>query len=429
MKPVALLHSVLPPKFLRLAFCWLWIVISISNHTVLAQSTIQWETTLGGDNFEDVRAVFETPDGGFIFGASTSSSGNGDISQISYGFSDYWIGKLDANGNLLWEINYGGDNIDQLQAVKPTADGGYILGGYSKSSISGDKSEANINPFSLDYWVIKVDATGVKQWDRTLGGQEDEFFWDLEVAHDGGYILAGNTFSDMTGNISENNYGISDYWIVKLAANGNLEWEKVYGGDGQDWCFDVLATSDGNYLISGHSGSGANGNKTTASQGSNDFWTLKIDPSGNIIWQQSFGGTGDDQIHDVVEANAGGFLLAGYSNSDISPEKTEANLGDHDYWVVRIDNNGNKLWDRTLGGAGKDQLQVVQQNSKGTYLLGGLSGSGVSGTKTVGSNGQQDYYLVFLSDAGIVHYDDAYGAASLDDMYSCLLYTSPSPRD
>ena len=129
---------------------------------------------------------------------------------------------MDADGNLLWEINYGGDNIDQLQALKPTPDGGYIMGGYSKSTLSGDKSEPNINQFSLDYWVIKVDALGVKQWDRTLGGQADEFFWDLELAHDGGYILAGNTFSDMTGNVSENNYGISDFWIVKLAADGSL---------------------------------------------------------------------------------------------------------------------------------------------------------------------------------------------------------------
>jgi len=311
MKPVARHFNVLSPKFLQLAFCLLWFTISISNQNLVAQSTIEWEKTIGGDNFEDLRAIFETPDGGFIYGASTSSNANGDISQPSNGFSDYWIGKLDADGNLLWEKNYGGDNIDQLQALKPTPDGGYILGGYSKSTLSGDKSEPNFFQFSLDYWVVKIDALGTVEWDRTLGGQADEFFWDLELAHDGGYILAGNTFSDMTGNVSENNYGISDYWIVKLAADGSLEWDKVYGGAGQDWCFDVLATSDGNYLISGHSGSGAEGNKTTASQGSNDFWTLKIDPSGNIIWQRSFGGNADDQIHDVVESNSGGFLLAG----------------------------------------------------------------------------------------------------------------------
>ena len=110
MKPVARFFNVLPPKFLQLAFCLLWVTLSITNQNLVAQSAIQWDKTIGGDNFEDLRAIFETPDGGFIYGASTSSNANGDISQANNGFSDYWIGKLDANGNLLWEINYGGDN-------------------------------------------------------------------------------------------------------------------------------------------------------------------------------------------------------------------------------------------------------------------------------------------------------------------------------
>ncbi|MDQ3291941.1 MAG: hypothetical protein M3Q05_11700, partial [Bacteroidota bacterium] len=165
--------------------------------------------------------------------------------------------------NKLWDKTIGGSDWDVLSIVQQTQDGGYILGGYSYSNISGDKSQNNKGGY--DYWVVKLNANGAKVWDRTLGGTSDDVLTSLQQTSDGGYILAGRSESGVGGNKSQPNKGESDYWVVKLNAKGNKVWDKSFGGSGNDYLYSVQQTSDGGYVLGGWSRSGFSGNKTQAS--------------------------------------------------------------------------------------------------------------------------------------------------------------------
>lgn len=228
---------------------------------------------------------------------------------------------------------------ENIYSIEETQDGGYIIGGYSDSGISGDKTEANIG--FTDYWVVKLDSAGGVVWDNTIGGTLGDQLYSLQETDDGNYIVAGVSSSGISGDKSEVCKGGSDYWIMKLDQNGDIIWQKTYGGLGSDLLYSnsISQTTDGGYIVGGYSISGNSGDKTEASNGSWDSWILKLDGAGNIEWQNTIGGPGSDYIFTAKQTQDGGYILGGYSYSGIGGDKTEANIGDADYWVIKLEGN------------------------------------------------------------------------------------------
>ncbi len=357
-----------------------------------------WDKTIGGSNDEYFAMVQQTTDGGFIVGGRSSSSISGEKTQPSKGDNDYWLVKLDANGNKTWDKTFGGSEADALVSLQQTSDGGYILGGFSQSGIGGDKTQAN-KGFSgtNDYWVLKLDALGNKVWDKTFGGEWDDMLIALQQTADGGYLLGGYSQSGIGGDKTQISNGDYDYWVVKLNASGNKTWDKSFGGNELEVFSSLKQTSDGGYILGGSSSSGFGGSKTQGSQGYTDYWIVKLNASGNKLWDKTFGGNGYDVLESVKQTSDGGYILGGISSSGLSSDKTESSRGGSDYWIVKLDGSGNKTWDKTFGGSEEDWLYCLQQLPDGSFILGGSSDSGVSGDKTAASKGFQDMWVVKLN--------------------------------
>ncbi|MFC5269130.1 gliding motility-associated C-terminal domain-containing protein [Adhaeribacter terreus] len=380
---------------------------------------IQWDKTFGGSDYDGLYSLQQTSDGGYILGGTSSSNISGDKSQVSRGNTDYWVVKLDSSGNKMWDKTFGGSNKDELFPLHQTSDGGYILGGYSDSGIYGDKSQAN-RGFE-DYWIVKLDANGNKIWDKTFGGSERDILSSLQQTSDGGYILGGYSYSSIGSDKSQANIGSiysCDYWIIKLDANGNKIWDRTFGGSYSDRLHSLQQTSDGGYILGGYSDSGSSGDKSQANRGREDFWVVRLDANGNKIWDKTFGGSERDEILSLQQTFDGGYILGGYSKSGISGDKGQASRGSDDYWIVKLDVNGNKLWDKTFGGNDSDVLFSLKQTSDGGYILGGYSSSAISGDKSQSSQGNVDYWVVKLDASGSKQWDKTIGGSNLNFFYS-----------
>jgi hypothetical protein len=374
----------------------------------------QWDKTFGSSGDDFLLSLQQTTDGGYILGGISWSGEGGDKSEPNRGtYSDYWLVKVDANGTKQWDKTFGGNSADALFSVQQTRDGGYILGGYSWSDVSGDKSEPRRGPaFTHDYWIVKVDAGGVKQWDKTFGGSGSDVLRTIHQTADGGYILGGYSDSDLSGDKNGPNKGDYDYWIVKVDGDGAKQWDKTFGGSGSDVLTSLQQTADGGYILGGSSGSRASGDKSDyyrGFEGFDDYWIVKVDASGKKQWDKTFGGNGNEGLYSLRQTTDGGYILGGYSWSDESGDKTEPSRGYNgsaDYWLVKVDADGAKQWDKIFGGDGDDNLLSLGQTTDGSYILGGHSYSGVSGDKSEpnrgpgfaeGSYDTDDYWLVKLS--------------------------------
>ena len=359
---------------------------------------IVWENTVGGGNYDKLYAVEETPDGGYIVGGQSLSGGGwGDKSESNKGGYDYWIVKLDEDGVVEWDRSYGGLGKDQLYNVQPTSDGGYIIAGTSDSGISGDKTENRVG--NSDYWVIKTDASGNIIWQNDIGGLMFDNVYSAYETADGGYILGGTSTSGISGDKTAGNYGVVDYWIVKLNSAGTVVWDKTIGGTLNDYLYAVIPTADGGSIACGMSESGLTGNKTDNTNGLYDYWVVKLDNSGNITWQNSIGGTGNDYafVNAIDQTSDGGYAIAGYSQSLISGDKTEANTGSWDYWILKINSTGSILWQTVLGGVSGDYANAISATTDGGFIVGGFSYSSAGGDKDEDAIGDADFWIIRLA--------------------------------
>ncbi|QMU31039.1 T9SS type A sorting domain-containing protein [Adhaeribacter radiodurans] len=380
----------------------------------------QWDQTIGGNSSDQLVSVQQTSDKGYILGGSSSSGKNGDKSATGKGGQDYWIVKLRADGSKEWDKTIGGNREDYLSSVQQTKDGGYILGGYSFSGMSGDKSQPTKG--SWDYWVVKLRANGTKEWDQTLGGRNEDYLTSVQPTQDGGYILGGYSTSGIGANKTEANRGISDYWVVKLKADGSKSWDKTIGGRYEDVLTSIQQTKDSGYILGGYSLSGISGEKSQARIGSTDYWIVKLEANGEKTWDKTIGGTDEDYLSSLQQTSDEGYILGGYSWSGISGNKSQASIGQHDYWIVKLKTDGTKDWDKTLGGNESDVLTSVRQTSDGGYIVGGNSFSAISGDKTQVPRGapDYDYWIIKLKADGSKVWDKTLGGNDNDVLASVL---------
>ncbi len=359
---------------------------------------IEWQKTIGGNDDDELRHLQQTTDGGYILGGSSWSNISGEKTENSRGYNDYWVVKTDSTGNIQWQKTIGGNNYDELSSIRQTTDGGYILGGFSNSNISGEKTENSRGDF--DYWIVKIDAIGNIQWQKTIGGSENDYHYSVQQTLEGGYILGGWSQSNISGEKTENSRGLRDYWIVKIDSNGNIQWQKTIGGNGSEFLQSIQQTIDGGFILGGWSESNVSGDKTENSRGYDDYWVVKTDSTGNIQWQKTFGGSWDDWLYAIQQTTDGGYLMGGMSLSSISGDKTDSSRGNMDYWILKTDTIGNIQWQKTIGGNTTDDLRAILQTTDGEYAFAGHSGSSISGEKTENPRGAWDFWIVITDSTG-----------------------------
>ncbi|QQT46074.1 T9SS type A sorting domain-containing protein [Sphingobacterium multivorum] len=366
---------------------------------------LDWQKSIGGSGADLLQSVRLTRDGGFIL-AGTSDSPKGEHKKDEgFGKEDFWIIKLNAKGAEQWQRTIGGSGQELLQNVVPTSDGGYLLAGTSSSAKSPKLTAGQPDPFgkseagfgNLDYWVVKLDSEGKIEWQKTFGGIYADHLRSAVQTRDGGYLLGGSSNSPESGNKTEKSYGMSDYWVIRLDPKGEIEWQKVYGGDGDDQLQALLQTKDGNFLLAGSSSSATTGNKNASNGKGTDFWLLKIDPSGEIVWQKTYDNGQTDLLTSLEENKDGSLLLGGHAQSETYVTRKKDREGINDYIAIKTDDKGEEQWTRTVGSNGEDILRKVIETRDGGYILAGTS-MGTPSRDRYSGQGRNDFWVVKLKD-------------------------------
>jgi len=355
---------------------------------------ILWEKSYGGQHADYLFDAQPTADYGFILAGSSASNKTGNKSDDSHGDLDYWVWKMTEKGDLDWQKSFGGSGFDLLQSIKNTNDGGFILAGTSNSENSFQKNEPCKG--LTDFWVIKLNASGDEQWQRTIGGNSSDELICAFQTRDGGYILGGSSSSSPLSvsstipdaksttttkadlyNKSEKSRGNMDYWVVKLDKQGVIQWQKTYGGQYADLLKSMEQTTDNGFILAGYSNSSLSGEKTDSNKGIGDVWVIKINDVGEILWQNSYGAEGDDQASVIHQTTDGGYIIGAISNSKNPLTSIGGIVGNGtDYWVLKLDEEGGVVWSKTYDFGKTDILtSLVENKDDHTYLIGGYAQS------------------------------------------------------
>lgn len=344
-----------------------------------ASGNVLWQKTYGGANLDVANSIQFTSDGGYVLAGTTQSSGAG--------LADAWVVKLDATGNIQWQKTYGGALNDFGNSILNTSSGGYVLAGATQSSGAGN----------YDAWVIKLDSLGNVLWQKTLGGAGEDTALSIQNnSFHNGYVLVGNTSSFGAGSL--------DAWIIMLDDTGNVVWQKTYGGAEQDSASGIEYTYDSGYIMAGFTRSSGTGNF--------DAWIVKLDATGNVLWQKTIGGSDNDYAFSVLYDNGNSIVIAGSTYS--------AGAGSSDAWVVKLDTSGNVLWQKALGGMGADVARSIQATGYG-YIVGGSSSS--LGTLA------DDAWIINLDDSGNVPFNTTASGFGVQDSTALVTGSLVSPAN
>ena len=296
----------------------------------------------------------------------------GSTLSFGAGSSDVLVLKLSSTGEIEWQKAYGGASNDLAYSIKQTEDGGYIVAGETYSFGAGD----------YDCWILKLSSTGTIEWQRTYGGSAEDYAFSVEQTSDGGYITSGLTASFGSGK--------SDVWVLKLSSVGDVEWERAYGGSNSDYGWSIQQTSDGGYIVSGDTYS--------FGDGSDNGWILKLSSSGSIEWQRIYGGSDDDWLLNVQETSDGGYIACGGSSS--------FGAGNNDAWILKLSSSGSIEWQHTYGGSDDDHVWLTRETEEGGYVAAGY-------TYSFGA-GEDDAWILKLSSTGDIEWERAAGGGSYD---------------
>jgi hypothetical protein len=294
---------------------------------------ILWQRCLGGTKQDKGSFALETSDGAIAVLGITYSA-DGDVTLSQKGKGDIWLLKMDLAGNIIWQKSYGGSLTDFGYFMKETEDGGFIVISYTQSNDGDIVGFHGVG----DGLVQKLDSEGNQQWQRCLGGSLDDYLHSVEELPNGEFVMVGRALS-FDGDISghHDNGRSKDYTLFKLDAGGNTVWQKCFGGTKDDCGYDVSLTSDGGFILIGHTYSGDGDVSGNHKVGDADYWAVKLDGNANIQWQKCMGGTGvfGDNPYIISQTEDGGYIMAGRSdshNGDVT-----GNHGDEDLWVVKLE--------------------------------------------------------------------------------------------
>ncbi|OAA32504.1 hypothetical protein AT15_00045 [Kosmotoga arenicorallina S304] len=370
-------------------------IVTVNDVTVF-----QFTKAIGGSSYEYARSIIQTNDGGYVVAGNTASN-DGDVSG-NHGYHDYWIVKLDGSGDIQWQKCLGGSTHDYAGSIIQTSDGGYVVAAHTNSN-DGDVSG---NHGSFDYWIVKLDGSGDIQWQKCLGGSTHDYAGSIIQTSDGGYVVAGHTASN-DGDVS-GNHGDFDYWVVKLDGSGTIQWQKCLGGSTRDYAESIIQTSDGGYVVAGHTAS--NDGDVSGNHGYYDYWIVKLDGSGDIQWQKCLGGSSYDYAKSIIQTSDGGYVVAG--NTASNDGDVSGNHGDFDYWVVKLNGTGNIQWQKCLGGSDIDVALSIIQTNDGGYVIAGYTYSNDGDVS--GNHGRIDSWVVKLDGSGTIQWQKCLGGSTRD---------------
>jgi len=339
----------------------------------------RWNRTIGEYiNYASYEAnsIQQTNDGGYIIAGEKFSTSPTSI----------WLIKVDDKGNRLWDKTFSGSFEADGFSTQQTTDGGYIIAGRIYNSQRWPPIEGH-----ADIWLVKTDADGNMLWNKTFNNSNHHWGGFVQQTTDGGYIITSGTDSHHTGNF--------DVWLIKTDADGNMLWNKTFGGLDIDWGYSVRQTSEGGYIIAADTCSYGAGN--------GDVWLIKTDANGNELWNKTFGSRGNDHAYSVLQTFEGGYIVAGLQGR-------KSGL----VWLIKTDINGNKLWDRTFGGSNEEKGNVaysIQQTKDGGYVISGE-------TDIVGKD---DAWLIKTDAVGNMLWDKTFGGSDSEpDRAHSVLQTS-----
>jgi hypothetical protein len=289
-----------------------------------------------------------------------------------------------------------------------------IFIGNSQTGNNQDKTSPNFG--DMDFWVVQLNATNTIEWQNSFGGIASDYLVRIIEVDNDNFMIAGSSNSGITGNKTAPNLGGNDFWIIKIDNSGNEIWQKSFGGSGEDYLNDIITLSDGSILMAGASNSPISGDKSEPSNGGMDMWIIKLDQNGNILWDKTIGGSANDGASTIALDESENIYLSGTSSSPISGDKTEASYnGSSDIWVVKLNSSAEVIWDRTIGGDLTELSSALIYRENNLYAIGN-SFSGVSGTKTDTSRGSSDYWITKLNELGDILEDKTYGGNQLDQL-------------
>jgi hypothetical protein len=338
-------------------------------------SISSWARSYGGSDYDYALTAFPTVDGNILLGGYTNSFGASNF--------DAWILKVNSSGEVIWQKILGGGGFEEIKAITSTSDGGYIAVGSTKSFGAGD----------YDLWILKLNSSGNLVWQKTYGGPNADFanqYDSVTPTSDGGFVIAATTFS------YGNSYG--DLWVLKIDGSGNVAWQKTFGGGGTDGYGSIAPSADGGYVIAGESGSYG---------GFLSTMIVKLDEFGNVVWQKAYTGNSDSIFvpRAMTTTNDGGYLVAGLAG--IYPSYL------HDAWVLKIDGSGNVAWQKSYGGVNKEMANAIVRLGNGSYAL-------VGQTESFG-NGSADGWILNLDGSGNILWQKTYGLGNYENTYSAVV--------
>ncbi|WP_378180014.1 hypothetical protein [Aquimarina sp. SS2-1] len=379
------------------------------------QGEVAWVKTFGGSGEDDALSIVESEDGGYVVFGYTQSI-DGDIADKTATDSDYWALKISTDGSVIWSKTYGGTGDDRGQKIIKTNDGGYAIVGYSRSN-DGDVS---LNEGLQDYWIVKINATGDIQWEKSFGFSGIDRAFSIVQTTDGGYFITG--FLDVSASNGEGNdnksisqkHGVGEFWGIKLNATGEKEWRRYFGGSNNDRSYDVVQTEDDGFLMIGSSES--NDFDVSNSNGSYDFWVVKVNAEGTLVWEETYGGSEIDVGYAIATSGDGKYTIIGDSRSndgDISESR-----GNADLWMIQIDGNGNLIWEKSLGGTEFDTGRGIHKTQDGGFIITGNSRSD-NGDITE-NQGQSDIWNVMIDNTGGVKWKSTLGGSAEEFGVGCI---------
>ena len=335
-----------------------------------SEANLEWNKTYGGSGDDRGYDIIQTSDNGFAILGYTDSS-DGDIT-LNNGFRDFWLAKLDTSGNLTWQKSFGFSGADQGTSLLQTSDNDFIISGVLDVTSSG--GQGNLGRLVTehaggDYWAIKVSSSGDLIWSRFYGGSFTDSPTGIVENNNNEFIFVGG--SDSNDVDITNNKGSYDFWVVKSEAGGNMIWEKSFGGSEIDEARGIVSTDDGSHIIVGDTRS--NEQDVSLNNGAADLWMIKISDDGDLIWNRSIGGSNFDVSRSINKTSDNGFIIAGSSRS--SDGDVARNQGQNDAWIVKIDTNGQLLWETTVGGSNIDFAYDAVQLANGNIIAVGETSS------------------------------------------------------
>lgn len=383
--------------------------------------SIEWDAMYGKKHWGKAKTVYQTTDGGYIVGGCSKEFGfETGYSHITR-MDDFYLLKLAPTGEKEWDVMYGGKGYDWLHSLAITKDGGYILVGTSRSEDIAPKLGINNAKHGFgNCYVVKVDSNGDMEWDAMYGNEGETVGYSVTQTDDGGYIIAGAILILDEENGVYNSYKWYDYYVIKLNENGEIEWQQVYGGNKNDWATSIMQLENDEYLLCGYSYSTditpALG-KNKTSENNADFYILKLSSIGEVLWDAMYGGNKNDWAFSMVKEEDG-FVIVGASwSEDITPTLGNKNLWS-DIYLLKVLSSGEKEWDAMYGAEGNDlPYSIIKTNDLG-YLIGGKSNSNILSSKGGENKGDYDVYILKLKPNREIEWDIMYGGNSNDGIFS-----------